>query len=248
MGKTRKLSRGSRKHGKKLVGKRMEKKNEKYGKKRTYRRRKLMGKKWGGVKVESKDGKKIKVTSEDEGKTLSVNGLIFKLENICDGENDDDDCEGYCYPYQTDPLIGIWIKVTYDGTNWVWLNQLNAVEFVSGRTTIRKILFTYYQGNKIDNNSLPNKIKLSSTTPTTPTKLTTTPRTTSRTTKTPTDCNNLQEKINELNKTVQNNSSDGKSPLSEEFTYLMANINNPELKKLELLLLRQKKDCESTSQ
>ena len=63
MGKTRKLSRGSRKHGKK---------NEKHGKKRTYRRRKLMGKKWGGEDCEIEQ-KIYKETLETYKKQVSIN-------------------------------------------------------------------------------------------------------------------------------------------------------------------------------
>ena len=152
MGKTRKLSRGSRKHGKKLVGKRMEKrmekKNVKYGKKRTYRRRKLMGKKWGGVKVTSVDGTKIEVTSSDNGKTLIVNGLNFNFEATSDGY----------YGYKLSDK-DIWIQYK-SGENWKWLDENDAKFLCCSNINIGMpsaiIAFTDSDGNTV---SLPDALK-----------------------------------------------------------------------------------------
>ena len=116
MGKTRKLSRGSRKHGKKLVGKRMEKrmekKNVKYGKKRTYRRRKLMGKKWGGVT--DLNDKSIKISKNSSIDKLIIDDAIFEKHE----QTENCETQQNCYDgYHLNGDVNKWITIQFQDEN-----------------------------------------------------------------------------------------------------------------------------------
>ena len=130
MGKTRKLSRGSRKHGRILVGKRMEKrmekKNVKYGKKRTYRRRKLMGKKWGGVTGFNNESINISIKSSSID-TLIINGAIFKKyvpTGNCEAEEN-------CYEgYHLNGNVNIWITIQFQDEKSRFLLPSDFTEYI----------------------------------------------------------------------------------------------------------------------